>query len=180
MQSILQAKGKKLHTRNIEVTTYDYDGQRIIIKGFLKDERFQESHLVSGEKFPRGVIHHMSIGLLVNCSNLMIEDIDVDLISVPREVCRETLGCLASVKGLIITRGFTSKVKKLAGGKKGCTHLVELLLSMAPAAIQGFAAYQAQKPSGLDRDNLNMMAMYLVNTCHVWRDDGPLMNSFKK
>jgi hypothetical protein len=180
MQSIRQLKGKKLHTRNVEVTTYDYDGQRVIIEGFLKDERFQESHLVSGEKFPRGIIHHMSIRLLVNCSNLMIEDIDVNLISIPREVCRETIECLAPVKGLIITRGFTSKVKKIAGCKKGCTHLVELLLLMAPAAIQGFAAYQAQKPSGLDKDHLNMMALYLVNTCHVWREDGPLMNSFKK
>jgi hypothetical protein len=32
MQSIWKSKGKKLHTRNIEVTTYDYDGQRIIVE----------------------------------------------------------------------------------------------------------------------------------------------------
>ena len=179
MQSIRQSKGKKLHTRNIEITTYDYDGQRIIVEGFLKDDRFHESRLVTGEKFPSGVIHHMSIRLLVNCSNLVIEDIDVDMISVPREVCRETLECLAPIKGLIITRGFTAKVKKLAGGKKGCTHLVELLLVMASAAIQGFAAYQAQNPD-LDRNHLDMMALYLVNTCHVWRDDGPLIHLLKK
>ncbi len=180
MQSIGQSKGKKLHTRNIEVSTYDYDGQRIIVEGSLKDNRFQESYLVTGEKSPSGVIHHMSIRLLVNCSNLVIEDINVDLISVPREVCRETIECLAPIKGLIITRGFTSKVKKIAGGSKGCTHLVELLLAMAQAAIQGFAAYQAQKPSGLDKDQFNLMSMYLVNTCHAWREDGPLINSFRK
>lgn len=180
MQSNLQSKGKKIHTRNIEPTTYDYDGQRIIVEGFLKDDRFQESSLVTGEKYPSGVIHHMSIRLLVNCSNLVIEDIDVDLISVPREVCRETLECLAPVRGMIITRGFTAKVKKIAGGKRGCTHLVELLLAMAPAAIQGFAAYQVQKPSGPDKEHLNMMKMYLVNTCYVWREDGPLIGSLKK
>lgn len=180
MQSNWQSKREKLHARNIEVTTYDFDGQRIIVEGFLKDDRFHESNLVTGEKFPPGVIHHMSIRLMVNCSNLVIEDIDIDLISVPREVCRETLECLAPIRGLTITRGFTSKVKKIAGGVKGCTHLVELLLSMAPAAIQGFAAYQAQKPSGLEKDQLNMMSMYLVNTCHAWRENGPLIHLFNK
>src|ERR1035437_7480199 len=98
MKSIWKSKGKKLHTRNIEVTTYDYDGQRIIVEGFLKDDRFQESHLITGEKFLSGVIHHMAIRLLVNCSNLLIEDVGVDLLSVPREVCRETIDCLAPIR----------------------------------------------------------------------------------
>ncbi|MFZ1980511.1 MAG: DUF2889 domain-containing protein [Smithella sp.] len=180
MQSVWKSKGKKLHTRTIEVTTYDYEGQRIIIEGFLKDDRFQESHLITGEKFPPGVIHHMGVRLLVNCSNLMIEDVDVDLISVPREICNETLECLAPIKGLIITRGFTSKVKKIAGGVNGCTHLVELMLAMAPAAIQGFAAYEAQKPSGFNKEHAEIMAKYLVNTCYAWREDGPFDKVFKK
>jgi hypothetical protein len=122
----------------------------------------------------------MAIRLLVNCSNLLIEDVDVDLISVPREVCRETIDCLAPIKGLTITRGFTSKVKKLAGGKKGCTHLVELLLAMAPAAIQGFAAHQSQKPANFDPVRAKMILQFLVNTCHAWREDGPFVEMFKK
>jgi hypothetical protein len=180
MQSIWKSKGGKLHTRNIEVTTYDYDGQRIIIEGLLKDDRFQESHAITGETFPRGVIHHMAIQLLVNCSNLLIEDIDVDLLSVPREVCRETIDCLALIKGLTITKGFTSKVKKMAGGNKGCAHLVELLLAMAPAIVQGFAAHQSQKPSAFDSDQAKRMLQFLVNTCRAWREDGPFVEMFKK
>ncbi|MGD0022901.1 MAG: DUF2889 domain-containing protein [Smithellaceae bacterium] len=180
MQSIWKSKGEKLHTRNIEVTTYDYDGQRIIVEGFLKDDRFQESRVITGETFPSGVIHHMAIRLLVNCSNLLIEDIDVDMLSVPREACRETIGCLAPIKGLTITKGFTAKVKNLAGGNKGCTHLVELLLAMAPAAIQGYAAYQSKKPAVLDPDRAKMILEFLINTCHAWRKDGPLVERFKK
>ena len=112
MQSIWKSKRKKLHTRNIEVTTYDYDGQRIIVEGVLKDEIFQESHAITGETFPSGIIHHMAIRLLIDCSNLLIEDVDVDLISMPRDVCRETIDCLAPIKGLTITGGFTFKIKK--------------------------------------------------------------------
>ncbi len=180
MQSIWKSKGKKLHTRHIEVTTYDYDGQRIIVEGSLRDNRFQKSHVITGETFPSGVIHHMSIRLLVNCSNLLIEDVDVDLKSVPREVCRETIDCLAPIKGLTITRGFTSKVKKLAGGNKGCTHLVELILAMAPSVIQGFGAHQSQKPSNSDSDHSRIILQFLVNTCRVWREDGPVVERFKK
>jgi hypothetical protein len=180
MQSIWKSKGEKLHTRNIEVTTYDYDEQRIIVEGLLKDDRFQESHSMTGEKFPSGAIHHMTIRLLVNCSNLLIEDIDVDLISVPREVCRETIDCLAPIKGLTIAKGFTAKVKKLAGGKIGCTHLVELILAMAPATIQGYVAHQSKKPIAHDPDRAKMTLHFLVNTCHAWREDGPFVEIFKK
>ena len=180
MQSIWKSKGEKLHSRNIKITTYEYDGQRIIVEGSLKDDRFQESHSFTGEKFASGTIHHMTIRLLVNCSNLIIEDIDVELISVPREVCRETIDCLAPIKGLTITKGFTAKIKKLAGGKKGCTHLVELILAMAPAAIQGFAAYQSSKPVVFDPDREKMFLEFLVNTCRAWRDDGPFVEMFKK
>ena len=175
MQSIWKSKGKKLHTRNIEVATYDYDGQRIIVEGLLKDVIFQESHAITGETFPSGIIHHMAIRLLVNCSNLMIEDVDVDLLSIPREVCRETIDCLAPIKGLTITRGFTLKIKKIAGGNKGCAHLMELLQAMAPAVFQGFAAHQTQKPIILDPDRAKKMLHAIVNTCHPWREDGPFV-----
>ncbi len=180
MQSIWKSQGEKLHTRNIEVTTYYYDEQRMIVEGFLKDDRFQESHSMTGEKFPSGAVHHMVIRLLINCSNLLIEDIDVDLISVPREACRETIGCLAPIKGLTITKGFTAKVKKLIGGKKGCTHLEELILAMAPAAIQGYATYQSRKQVVFDPDHAKMILGFLVNTCLVWREDGPFVEMLKK
>jgi len=110
----------------------------------------------------------------------MIEDIDIDLISVPREVCRETIGCLAPIKGLTITKGFTSKVKKLAGGNKGCTHLVELILASAPAVFQGFGAHQSRKPSKIDSDHAQMILQFLVNTCRTWREDGPFVEMLKK
>lgn len=180
MQAIWNTKGEKLHTRNIEISTYEYDGERIIVDGVLKDDRFQDTYALTGETFPRGVIHHMCIRLLVNCSNLLIEDIDVDLTAVPREFCRETTECLAPVKGLTITRGFTSKVKKLAGGSKGCIHLLELLLAMAPAVFQGVAAHQSRKPSGVDSEHAKLILKYLINTCHAWREDGPFVEMLKK
>jgi hypothetical protein len=180
MKSIWQAKGKKVHSRNIEVNTYNYDGKRIIVEGFLKDDRYRESYSITGEKFPTGVIHHMAIRLVVNCSNLSIEDVDVEMISVPRETCREAIDCLAQIKGLTISKGFTLKIKKIAGGVNGCTHLVELLQSMGPAVIQGYASYQSQEPTPFDSERAKAMLLFLTNTCYAWREQGPLVAMYKK
>ncbi len=179
-QTIWNARGTKLHRRTIEVTTYDYDGERMVVEGFLRDDRFQESHTITGETFPGGVIHHMTLRLLVNCSNLVIEDIDVEQTTVPREICRETVDCLAPIRGLTITKGFTAKVKKLAGGNKGCVHLVELILAMAPAVFQGFGAHQSQKPLNYDADRARLILQFLVNTCRIWREDGPFVERLKQ
>ncbi|HPD56102.1 MAG TPA: DUF2889 domain-containing protein [Smithellaceae bacterium] len=175
-----EAKKEKLHTRSIEISTYEYDGQKLIVEGFLKDDRFQESRIITGESFPEGVIHHMAVRLLINCSDMVIEEIEAELLSVPREICRETLNCLAPVRGLSITKGFTAKVKKLVGGNRGCTHLVELLLAMAPAAIQGYASYQSKRPQSPNPERSKMILQFLVNTCRAWREDGPLVEILKK
>ena len=39
MQSVWKSKGEKIYTRTITATTYNYDGQRILAEGFLKDNR---------------------------------------------------------------------------------------------------------------------------------------------
>lgn len=180
MKSNGTPEGKKLHTRKIEVTTYDFDEQRIIVEGVLQDEIFQESHAITGETFPKGIIHHMAIRLLVNCNHLLIEDVDVDLISMPRDVCRETLDCLAPIKGLTLTGGFFLKIKNIAGGSKGCTHLLELLQAMAPAVFQGYAAKQTQTPAVSDPNRAKQMLQWVVDTCHPWREDGPFVAMSKK
>lgn len=180
MRSPWDSRGKKIHKRGIDVTTYEFDAQRIIVEGCLRDDRFQDSYMITGEEFPRGVIHSMSIRLLVNCFNFTIEDVAVDLPSVPRESCRDTADCLTPIKGLTITRGFTAKAKKIAGGSKGCTHLLELLQAMAPATFQGVAAYRAQTLTDFDPARAEEALKLLVNTCHAWREDGPLVERLNR
>ena len=181
MQDLFESKGKKLHTRKIEITTYAYDGQRIMIEGLLKDDRFQDFHGITGETFPPGVVHHMTIRLLVNCSNLSIEDVAVQMATVPGgEACLETIDSLAPLKGLTVTKGFTLKVKKLAGGTKGCTHLVELIQTMAPAVIQGLGVHQSLQPSPFNPERAKKFVQYLVNTCNAWREDGLFVGKIVK
>ena len=73
---------------------------------------------------------------------------------------------------------YTEMVKKLAGGSKGCAHLTALFIAMAPAAVQGFWAHYSQKPIQGDAPH-EAMRKFLVDTCYVWRKDGPLMQELR-
>jgi len=77
-------------------------------------------------------------------------------------------------KGLTIAPGFTSKVKQIAGGKKGCVHLTTLLLSMAPAVLQGYWIFESRKKH-INENSVLDIEKYLVDTCWAWRKDGPLV-----
>jgi hypothetical protein len=68
----------------------------------------------------------------------------------------------------------------MAGGIKGCTHLVELIMAMAPAALQGFFVHQLQKSSAFNPDQAKMFAQSLINTCCAWREDVPFVEMSKK
>jgi hypothetical protein len=73
-----------------------------------------------------------------------------------------------------IAPGFTSKVRNIIGGPKGCAHLSGLLMAMASAALQGLWTYRAkdrQRYTDIDKT----ASEYLVDTCWVWRQDGPLI-----
>lgn len=109
-------KGEKYHTRTIEMSTYEYDGLRFAVEGSLTDRRFKEYQLAIGEKRSPCIIHQMIIHLLVNKTNLEIEDLHVEMPVVPADACMDTINSLDAVKGLSIRSGFISKVRDIAGG----------------------------------------------------------------
>jgi hypothetical protein len=179
MIKIDEDKHEKIHTRQITVTTYDTSEDAIIVEGVLKDDRLKEVYRPAGETIPPGTVHHMIIRMKVTRPRLTIEDIDVDMPTVPHDECPETRNSLKPVIGMRITSGFTNSVKDLVGGAKGCAHLVALLVSMASAAVQGTwtaLSRNPQQPSGYMAKAMNA----IVDTCRVWRRDGPKLADYRK
>jgi Protein of unknown function (DUF2889) len=164
---------QKIHTRQINVATYKCAPDTFIVEGVLKDDRLADSYGPTGKRRPPGTVHHMIIRMQVKGPKFIIEDIEVEMPTLPNEFCIETIKCLDPIKGMNIVSGFTSKVKRLVGGVKGCVHLVALLTAMAPAAFQGVYSGMGHKIKG------PIIAERLENTCWVWRTDGPLMRLLK-
>lgn len=179
MQSIWEFKGKKLRTQKIEVTTYEVDERRVMVEASFRDRRCQKTYSVTGRPIPVGVVHDMTVRLLIDAASRTIEEVAVKMDAVPFEACRETVDSLAAVKGLTITRGFTVKVKNLIG-HGGCTHLVELLQALAPNVILGLHARGARTPVALTPDWTKRKIGNLVNSCHAWKEDGALVTELKK
>lgn len=171
-----KSRGEKYHTRTIEMDTYDYDDRRFVVEGCLTDRRFKEFRMATGEDRTPGILHQMIVCLLVNKTTLEIEDLQVEMPVIPGSDCLETIHCLDPVKGLKVVGGFTAKVKDIAGGTKGCNHLLALLTAMGPSVMQGFGAYHDHKTRDFLLNNFDL----LMNTCWTWREEGPLIETLKE
>jgi hypothetical protein len=172
MEKIQHLKGAKVHTRQITIETWTApDG--IIVEGRLKDDRLADTYALSGQPRPPGTVHHMILAMHVTGPPLTVVAVDVRLPGIPYEDCRETAASLQAIVGMPIVAGFTTAVKHRLGGVHGCAHLTTLLLAMAPAAVQGFWAAAATDARAVRAASMTVMESYLVDTCRVWRRDGP-------
>lgn len=175
----------KAHERTITVATYPAGDDKVIVEGRLVDRRLKDYYLVTGEKRPAGDIHHMIIRLLVEITGFTIDDVEVELATVPRDECGDVQGTLDVIKGEKIAKGFSARMKSLLGGTKSCTHLLTLLIAMGPAALQGVFSSRAQKPMEMasfisDPGRARFFMKTLLNTCLVWREDGPAMKRLRE
>jgi len=120
----------------------------------------------------------MVIQIKVKGPEMLIEQAEATMPHHPREECLVVLPWIRNLKGLTITQGFSLKVKKAIGGAKGCAHLMSLVTAMGPSAVQGYwAAYGVEE----EKVTLRLQAVSnIVNTCYIWREDGPLVKGLRK
>jgi hypothetical protein len=173
MKMLTNCGDDKIHSRKIDVATYEFDEKSMVVCGELIDTKMVETFDIEERLRAVGVIHHMRICLKIDTRSLTIVDIEVEFPKTPHPECIEIKDNLAVIRGMKIASGFTSNVKKLVGSRKGCTHLTTLLLTMAPAIMQGYWAHVGRD---LNRQSISYdhKEKYLVDSCHVWRREGPL------
>jgi len=174
-------KSAPVHSRTFDFKTYPLDEERVIVTGTLKDERFLPFYDVSGHAAKEGVIHEMILYLLIGGMPLMILDADAEMPHVPRPRCTETRESIRKIVGLEIKSGFSEKVHKLIGNVEGCAHLTHLLVVMVQAALHGYWAHKMSKPHPVPGSLNEIEGLdYLVNTCRLWKEDGPILQEIKE
>lgn len=175
MSRIMELAGEAAHTRNMSFTTYMAGEGHIVTKAALTDVRLKDYFKLTGQKVEAGTLHDMEVIFLIKTPSMVIEDIEVSLKTVPREDCTHLSRSLDPLIGLSVTKGFTSNVRNLCGGVKGCTHLVTLLTAAGSAIIQGSMAVMYQGKAGRSynkAERSSQMGAYLKNSCYAWREDG--------
>lgn len=168
-------EGRHFFTRDISIDAFEGGPDSFVIRGTLNDfRRLPYRQYLSGEIKEPGTIHNMTVEMEISLPELVILSAKCSMQSVPNEDCREISGCVDRIIGLSIKRGFTRTVRDLLGGNKGCLHITQLVLTMGSAAAQALWAFNSSRGAAERKArSKDMDAAMLVNSCWLWRPDGP-------
>jgi hypothetical protein len=174
-------KEEPVHKRKLEMRTHALDGDRLIVEGRLKDERFVSGYHWDGKPRKEGIVHRMAVRLLIGGWPPSIMDAEAEMHDIPHELCPTTLDAVKRIIGLSVTPGFSEEIRKRIGGIEGCTHLMQLITAMGPAVLHGYWTQRSRKkhplPGSLEElPGLNSV----INSCRLWREDGPFLKMIKE
>lgn len=179
------AQDAHVHERRMTFKTYGLEDERILLEGWLKDDRFVKRFGLDGEILPPGKIHRICVRLLLGGHPISILDAESEMPEVPNAECTTLRDTVKKIIGLKITHGYSDRVIQLIGGANGCAHMVNLIIAMGNAAIQGYWTNKLKRPqkTPTTRDERPELE-YLINSCGLWAEDGPLLrklqNTLKK
>ena len=162
-------KRKLLHNRNISLKGYIRDDELFEIEAKLIDTKNYDF-----ENHDRGIIkkntpiHEMKIKLVLD-ENLFVVDAEAKTENSPYSICKNANSNFKKIVGLQIKSGWKREITKLIGGTNGCTHITELLSSVATAAFQTIYPYKS-KEKNQNKTNLNddQEKPLLLDTCHAF------------
>ena len=167
---------KLVHIREISMKTSDLGDHTIQVEGNLIDHRYRPNPGAPSDEAE--LVHHMLIRLKIKGPTMFIEQAEATMPHHPRQECPVVLPWIRKLEGLRIAPGFTMKVKRVIGGKNGCAHLTSLIIAMGESAVQGYwAAYGVEK--GKERGREQDLKKF-INTCYLWREDGPIVKEFRE
>ena len=177
-----------LHHRRYDVQAYRKSDDRLVLRGTVIDEKPPGVYFAT-DPDPL-TVHHMVLDVTVAFPSLEIVEAELVMRTHPHEECTRIEEKYGLLVGLSIARGFTHKIRELFGGPRGCTHTTALLQAMAPVAIQSTWSMRALSeteqfgapPLGKSptQEELNARFAFNLNTCHVWAEDGDLIEAIKR
>jgi hypothetical protein len=173
-------KSSPVHQRRMRLRTFPLEDGRLVVEGWLKDDRLIEGYHWNGQKRPAGVIHHLCVRLLVGGWPVTIMDAEAEMPQIPHHLCRTTQESVKKLKGTTIVSGYSEKVRHMLGGVKGCNHLTHLVVVMGTAALHGYWTHRSRKKQPLPGSLEEFQGLSsLVNSCKLWEEDGPIIQEIK-
>ncbi len=169
-----------VHERRMEFRSYAVENDRLILEGWLKDDRFVQRYQMDGSISPPGKVHRICVRLLLGGWPLSILDAEAEMPVVPHDECPVAQDTVKEIIGLTITHGYGDRVIERLGGVKGCAHMVQLIIAMGNPALQGYWSQMLQQPIQLP-DSLEDMPelKYVIESCMLWKKDGPMIRKIQ-
>ena len=157
----------ELHLRRIELRGYRRSDGLYDIEARMVDTKTHELTLADGRVVSSGnPLHDMSIRLVVD-ADLNVIDVVASTDASPFGICTEATSTLQSMKGLRIAAGWSLAIRQHLSGRKGCTHLTELLTPLATVAFQTLSDARQGRPTPVD-DNGKPRK---IDSCYAYASD---------
>ncbi|MFB0921976.1 MAG: DUF2889 domain-containing protein, partial [Alphaproteobacteria bacterium] len=168
-----------LHTRRIETRGYRREDGLWDIEGTLVDTKTYAFWSHAHGDMPVGKpVHDMTIRLTIN-DELVIHEAVGCMDHTPYPICGNAALNVEDLKGLKIGPGWTRRAHKLMGGRRGCTHLFELLRPIATTCFQTMSGSRFRE----DKEHNTELANdgkrpFFIDSCHALAADGDIVKDF--
>jgi hypothetical protein len=108
----------------------------------------------------------MSIRLVVD-EDLNVIDVASSTDASPFRICSEATSAMQSIKGMRIGAGWSKAIRERLAGRKGCTHLTELLTPLATVAFQTLFEVRQTQPTPVDANGRPRK----IDSCYAYASD---------
>lgn len=191
-----------LHTRTVTCQGFlrqdglwDIEGRIVDVKTYPFENEWR------GRVETGTPVHEMWIRLTID-DRMEIKEVAAATDHSPFQICPDILPNFQRLVGVKIGHGFTREVRARLGGPQGCTHIVEMLQQVATVAFQTTVSERARSlrkqqkaaspktapaevtadpgqtadaPKAADKPKRRPI---VVDTCHAWKADGPLVQRY--
>jgi len=158
---------------------YDFRGFRRTdglwdIEGRITDTKsygfanYDRDYVEAGEP-----LHDMEVRITVG-DDFVVRDIEAVTESSPFNVCPAVAANYRKLIGQRMGSGWRRRVREAMGGTEGCTHITELIGAMATVAFQTIYPVLA-KEGRIKQTGVGGERPALLNSCHAFRSDGPVV-----
>lgn len=163
---------QELHFRRIDMRGYRRSDGLYEVEGRVTDRKAADFTPASGGRsVPAGEpVHDMGVRLVYD-DRLVVHEVQTFTSAAPYPVCPEAGRALQSIKGLRMTKGWSSEVRSRLGGARGCTHLMELLLPLATTAFQSLGGNRAGLPEPVDATGRPLK----IDSCYAYAAERELV-----
>lgn len=173
------AEREHIHTRSIDCKGYlRQDGLWDIEAHMTDTKTYAFDNAYRGRLEPGDPIHDMWLRVTID-DGFVIRGAEAAMDGTPYGMCPQAAPNFERLVGIKIGPGWMKAVRQQVGGVNGCTHLVELLQTVATVAYQTTYSAKAVKKSEKDAaaeptDSAKRRPPHL-HTCHALRTDGEVV-----
>ncbi len=167
------APREKMHCRDIRIEGYRRDDGLWDIEAHMTDTKtYGFDNAFRGRIEAGEPLHDMHLRLTLD-ESLVVRGLEAATDAGPYQACPAVAPNYARMVGVTLGPGWSRAIKERLGGVEGCTHLREMLGAMATVAFQTLYPVLAKKAADKPRPGKPP----LINTCHAYRADGPVVKA---